>query len=570
MNFLENVSIKVKLLMSFLVCVLIIIGIGAMGVSGMRDLRISANRIYDYDFKSVESLHQISRSMLRTRAAVCDAIFYKDVNVTQDSIQSVNTYQEDSKDLLKTYGQLKHTPEVQATYEEILELLNEYVVLTDEVLDKAKAEQYVEAQDRYTEMAHIRDSLRENLDSLIDGAQYSATANHSASNETYKAMVYNIFILIVITIIIAITIGLVITLSMCKRIKEILLFAQAIGEGDLTYCGKVKGKDEIAKLAEALNVSREKLRQLVQIVTNQTQEVSASSQQLSAILEEISGTFIHIDQNTASIASSIQNINGMTEELLATIQQVDAGVYQLTTNSVEGNEVSLEIKKRSMEIRNKGEESRTFAYELGEQKNIKIIEAMKEVSVVKDIGIFAESIAAIADQTNLLSLNAAIEAARAGEYGRGFAVVASEIRALADRSSGDVKNIYTLVAGVKDAVDNLSTHSKELLSFINGRVKQDYELLIDTGTNYEKDAIYVSNLSTNIAAMSEELNASTHDIITVTRSIASHIENTSSDSENILNSIQQAKMTMEEVASAAQHQTEIAEELTRVISLFKI
>lgn len=570
MNLLQSKSIKTKLLFSFLVCVILMVTIGVLGILGMKNLNSNAKQIYNYDLKSVEYLHQITERLLNIRAEIDDAVFYKDINKTLQSIEKIEKYDQEAMKLLEAYGQLDHTSEIKSSYDEIITLYEKYKMAREKVLVPAKAGYYEQAEDGLDHITEIRVEISKKLDILLNTVEYNAMVSNQNNKVTYYNLSNGIICIIIIGSLLALEMSLIIALTMGKRIKKILLFAQAIGEGDLTYNCNVKGQDEIAKLSDALNASREKLRQLVETVSNQTQEVSASSEELSAILEEMSSTFGQIDENTSSIVSSIQNINTMTEELIATVEQVDAGVGQLTTNSVEGNHAAVEIKKRSMEIKNKGAESKHLADQLTEEKNTKIIEAIKESRVVEEIATLADSIASIAEQTNLLSLNAAIEAARAGEQGKGFSVVASEIRTLADRSSGDVKNISAVVANVKKAVENLSNHSKELLYFINGRVKEDYQLLIDTGVYYEKDSMYVSNLSTNIAAMSEELNASTNEITTVTHSIASYIEHTSNDSENILINIKQAKITMDEVASAAQNQTQIAEELTRIISLFKI
>lgn len=570
MNLLQSQCIKVRLLFSFVLCILLMITVGTIGILGMNKLNTNSKKIYDYDLKSVEYIHQITEDLLHIRAEIDDAIFYKDTNKTQQALEKIATYDKEVSDLLELYGNLEHTSDIKVAYENIITLFEEYQLVREKVLSFARVGDYTQAQAGLDSITDIRVEIGEKLDDLLDTVQYNAMLSNDENIATYRDMVRNIIIIILLGATIALTIALVTALSIGNRIKSILLFAQAIGEGDLTYVANVKGKDEIAKLSDALNISREKLRELVGIVSEQTQEVSASSQELSAILEEISSTFGQIDKNTSSIVASIQNINTMTEELIATIQEVDQGVNQLTINSVEGNQAAVEIKRRSIEIKNKGTESKTIADQLSEEKNIRIIESIKQSEVVEEIGMFAESIETIAGQTNLLSLNAAIEAARAGECGKGFAVVASEIRTLADKSSGDVKSIYGVVNSVKKAVENLSHHSKELLDYINDRVKRDYELLIDTGKNYEKDSIYISNLSTNIASMSEEINASTHEIAKVTQSIASHIEDTSNNSGDILASIKQAKVTMDEVAIAAQHQTQIAEELTRIIGFFKV
>lgn len=570
MNLIQKMSVKAKLLSGFLICVVILVIVGTCGIMGMNIINNNAKQIYNYDFNSVTYLHQIKETLLSIGTEIDNAILYEDNEKTVEAIKNIDAYDAQGISYLEGYGELEHPSDIKAQYDSIQSLVQEYRLERTEVLELASAGKYAQAKAGTSKVAEIRIQINEKVDALLEITQNNAIDQNNENKNEFKTMADNILVIVIIGSIIAMVFGLVISLSIGKRIKYILLFAKAIGEGDLTYACSVKGKDEIAKLSDALNAAREKIRQLIGTIAEQTQDVSASSEELSATLEEITSAFTQIDQNVTSIVGNIQDINATTEELSATVEQVDAGVSHLSSDSTESSNEAVMIKNRSIEIKNKGVESKTIAEQLSEEKKSKILEAIEQSKVVGEIIIFAESIASIAEQTNLLAINAAIEAARAGEQGKGFAVVASEIRVLSEQSSGYVKNIHNVINSVKGAVENLSEHSKDVLDFINGRVKDDYQLLIDTGVSYENDAIYVSNLSTNIASMSEELSASTQEIAEVTRSIACNVESTSNNSEKILESIEQVAIAMDEVANTAQQQAEIAERLTQMISIFKI
>ncbi|SQC01802.1 methyl-accepting chemotaxis protein [Clostridium tetanomorphum] len=205
-----------------------------------------------------------------------------------------------------------------------------------------------------------------------------------------------------------------------------------------------------------------------------------------------------------------------------------------------------------------------------EEKEKNIIKAIEDGQVVKEIKIMADAIATIAEQTNLLSLNATIEAAKAGEYGKGFAVVANEIKKLAEQSNKNVSNIQNIVEKVELAFKNLSDNSHEVIEFINNNIKKDYDLLVDTGNKYEKDAKFLNEMSQNIAAMSEEINATIDEVSTVVQNISQSLNNSNNSSNNILESINETSVNMNKIVSIAEKQLTITTKLNDSIKQFKI
>ena len=570
MNLVRNMSVKVKLFSGFLICLLCIVVVSAMGMLGMRRLNDNAKEIYNYNFQSINYIHQIKESLLNIRTEIDRAVLYTDSLQTKEAIAAIEIYAEENRMYLESFEQLGHNEETQASYDKILVLLEEYRTARSNVLGLAHEGKYFNAKTDMYRITEVRLKIGEELDNLLEWSQNEAKAKNERNKNAYASLRIIILATSAIGALLAIIFGLLISLYVSKNIKNILKFAEALKAGDLTYSNQIKSKDEFGKMTNALNIAKEKIREVIHEIANDSQEVSASSEELSATLEEVAGNFEEIDQNIASIVGNIQEINATTEELAATVEQVDSGISQLTSDASESGSQSAEIQKRAVIIKSKGFESREVAKKLSGEKEIQIVNAIEQGKVVEEIAIFAESISSIADQTNLLAINAAIEAARAGEQGKGFAVVADEIRVLAERSSGYVKNIYEVVAKVKGAVEDLSVNAKDVVDFISTRVSDDYVLLMDTGVSYEKDASYVSNLSNSIAAMSEELNASTQEISSVTQFIATNVGETSSNSEVILKSMQQTTIAMDQVAEAAQHQAEIAEKLTQLVSTFKI
>jgi len=368
----------------------------------------------------------------------------------------------------------------------------------------------------------------------------------------------------------AIAVGVGLSFYISHSAKQGLKFAKALGEGDLTYSISSKSGDELGQLIKALDKAKEKVRDIIKGVANQAEEVSASSQELSATIEELTCNFENIDGSTSTIVEHIQKINTITECLTATVEQVDKGVGQLALDASKSSEESIQIKARATTTKEQGIESRKITDKLYEEKERKIRNAIEQGRVVEEIKVIAKSIADISAQTNLLALNAAIEAARAGEQGKGFAVVAEQVKVLAEQSASHVKNIQSVVTSVENAVNNLSDNASDILEFIGGRVKGDYNLLVETGKAYEGDAVYVSDFSHAIASMSQQMNASTEEISGVVKNIAGNIQETSNNSEEIQASIDEAMKAMDQVAVMAQKQANISEKLNMAVQGFKI
>ena len=380
------------------------------------------------------------------------------------------------------------------------------------------------------------------------------------------ALVISIGILLCVAIIVAIKTSA----SLVKPLINIRNLAERLAKYDFSKDIDVKRKDEFGITAEALNTAQNNVKNLIKNISAKAMDLTASTEELSALTEEVTNRVSQMDEATNEIAVSMSESSESAGRVNRCMKEINLSVEQLAEKSTDGSGISITFKEKSLELKNKTGQALNGTENIYEEKERKIIEAIKDGEVVKEVSKMVEAISAISEQTNLLALNAAIEAARAGEQGKGFAVVSEEVRKLAEESSSSATSIQQTVSKVQGAFKKLSDNSNEVLGFINSEVIQHFNEFMSSGEYYYNHAEEISKISEDIAEMSEELNASIEEINTMVEAMAINSEKSAKSTSEILDGITETTASMEQVAETAQGQAVLAQDLSELIAGFRI
>lgn len=309
-------------------------------------------------------------------------------------------------------------------------------------------------------------------------------------------------------ILVQILMALFIVLDVAKSLKAATDQMHCMAAGDYTkdFMKKFKQrKDDFGNLARCIADMKTAMVSLIS-------QVQAESETISLAAGSVNECVAKLNDDISSVSAATQQLSAGMEETAATTTmanqaagEVHAAVQHIASRSQDGAQGAAEIKGRAQETNHRIKNAQEKAASLKKEIQQELETALEDAKVIDQIYELSGVIMNVVSQTNLLSLNASIEASRAGEAGKGFAVVAGEIGALAEQSRQTVIQIQEVTQDVTQAVENLSTNAKKLLSFVVHDVTSDYEGFLKIGEQYDQDGNLVDTLMSEFRAVAEEL-----------------------------------------------------------------
>lgn len=370
-----------------------------------------------------------------------------------------------------------------------------------------------------------------------EGAKRAATASNTAFNDSMKMVIFIMLVAVLLTAALA----MIFTRSLVLPLAQAVEQARVVASGDLSRHVEVVGKDEPAQLLSALQDMQVSLRGTIQHIADSANQLASASEQLHSVTED-STRGLH--QQNAEIEQAATAVNEMT-----------SAVEEVARNAVSTSEASRQADQTSRNGREQVGQTVNSIVRLAEDVTQTSGSVEHLANHVRDISQVLSVIRAIAEQTNLLALNAAIEAARAGEQGRGFAVVADEVRALAHRTQQSTQEIEQMIA----AIDQGTSQAVAAMRTSCERVDFTLEVARAAGMALDEIAQSISAINERnlvIASASEEQ-------ANVAREVDRNLL-------NIRDLSQQSSAGADQTSAASQELSRLAVDLNGVVQRFQL
>ena len=393
----------------------------------------------------------------------------------------------------------------------------------------------------------------------------------SEINAPVQKLTIILIIVAAIAVIVCAVVIILIANSLSKTLNRVKAFAGDLAKGDFTVDKiNTKGKDELGLMSGSLNEMYESNRDVISRISTGSANVNDSSQRMNQVATELSEKFGDIHNNMGKVNEAMMSTGAATEEVSASVNEVNESVQYLADETSKTSEEVKEILKRASEVEESSRKAYDHAISIVDKYSEELKEANERAKIVSEIGEMVNSIADIADQINLLSLNASIEAARAGEHGRGFAVVASEVNKLATETGDAVERIKVTIEGVQSAFGSMSNGANQLLDFVQETVAPDYDNFVNIGVQYGQDATAFKNLADSIGELVNTITDSMEQVNLAVADIAESAQDTSANSADITETVDQVSVMVDDVEDMATEQKDVASDLSNIVSKFKL
>jgi methyl-accepting chemotaxis protein WspA len=436
--FLGNLKIGTRLALAFAVVLIMVLGIIALAVSRLQSQDTLISKFADERVPQVVNSHKWAITVLES-ARHTRNIVVLDHDKIPEELSGLEDQRKQRIELMNTIERVADTDQGEELFKNVADAHAIYVPEEDEFIRLVQANRLDEAKKLLIDKVHPEQLTY--LEKIYKFSDYQISLigkeRGRAKNEYHSGRTMIVGIGVLVTLVSA-AFAFWITRSITVPLQRAVETAQQVASGDLTAHIDVRTRDETGQLLAALKNMLQSLAKLVGAVQNSGIQVNSSVTTIAATGKEQQATASEIAATTTEIGATSKEISATSRELVKTMNEVSAVAEQSATLANSGQAGLSRMEETMRQV-----------MEAAASINAKLAVLNEKASNINQV---VTTITKVADQTNLLSLNAAIEAEKAGEYGRGFAVVASEIRRLADQTAVATYDIEQTVKEIQSAV----------------------------------------------------------------------------------------------------------------------
>ncbi|WP_277761249.1 methyl-accepting chemotaxis protein [Pseudomonas sp. A34-9] len=539
---IRSLNIAPRAGLGFGLLALMVFALGAFALLQMSNMRAQSDEVDNNWLPSVMAVGEMSQDMLRLRALTMRLLLNRDPQALEQNVVKLNELRGVLSEAQQRYDVLIVLPEERKLFDRFKVAEHQYLEFQAQVMQLSAQNRVEEAATILNgQMSPLADEIAVVLRELVELNKHNANLATEAARMVFINSRVWVGVMIGVTALITIGLALLLTRSIVLPLAQSLGVAEVVAGGDLTGDISISGKDEPARLLQALKSMQHNLRDTIRQISESSSQLASASEELSCVTEDATRG---LHQQSLEIEQAATAVNQMT-----------AAVEEVASNAVATSEASRESDRIAQHGREQVHQTVLSIESLADDVTANASQVEDLAQKVYSISKVLEVIRSIAEQTNLLALNAAIEAARAGDAGRGFAVVADEVRALAHRTQQSTQEIEQMIGGIQQGTDSAVSSMQQS----NVRARSTLELAKAAGTALEEIAsafTLINERNLVIASASEEQAA-------VAREVDRNLM-------NIRDLAMQTSAGANQTSAASQELSRLAVDLNNMVAKFSV
>lgn len=455
---LRNMNIAPRAFLGFALIGGLMLVLGVFALNQMSKIRAAGVDIASSSVPSIKSLDEFTQLTLRLRVLSYRLLVNREPEVQQKTFELFDLRNQQIRDAQKIYEPLIDGPQERGAYDQYVQLLAQYRQLEDRMKTLSRNNQVDELRTMLnSELLANSEAVNSALAKLLEINTQQIDATNTHAGDQYSTSFNLVITLLVIAGALTLLFAWLLTNSITKPIANALSAAEEIAEGNLTRPITVDGEDEAGRLLLAMSKMQDKLRDTLQRISGSATQLASAAEELNSVTDESARGLTQQNNEIEQAATAVNEMTSAVEEVARNAVSTSEASKNATTSAGDGRDL---VQETVSAIERMSADVQSTATLIGDLANES-----------RDIGKVLDVIRGLADQTNLLALNAAIEAARAGEAGRGFAVVADEVRALAHRTQQSTSEIERMIgsiqSGTEHAVNSMRNSTERAESTLN-------------------------------------------------------------------------------------------------------